>query len=466
MSVLLNVAVVGSGPCGLLFSSILLQNGLSVTLLDIGSDEESSPTISDTFKTLKLNGNSNCSYDIDQFEKIETASTRKWFTSKSLLGFSQVWGGTWQENTKAIDSDWKMAYQEIDKILNFNRASSSIDSLLNQCDCLSTNFGSQKNLNSNTVNYYKTKLLFKDFLGETKFLKEVNFEQNLIWDANVLFQSCLSYKNFNYQKNFYVRDVFSTTSNVTIRSSDSTSVDFDFVALAGGPVSNTTILIRSNIAKQVVLKDTRLIYVPFLNLNPPTKHEHGFAHSLFSADVSTHSQISYHLQFYSHLEKVLERLLLLLPSKLRAFFKFVFLYFSRYFGVVLVYTDKDLSQSICFTMENNVIKAHNIKSKLKHPKLRLFKDLTYKLLNLGLIPLWFFAKFTSPGESYHLGSASGVDLNKNGSIKEFPNVYILGTFTFKDLYPGPVTKSAMAQTYLAAIDLVKKLNHGDSNEIK
>ena len=262
------------------------------------------------------------------------------------------------------------------------------------------------------------------------------------------------------KNNYYVRDIVSTNSKLFINSYDSKSFDFDFVALAGGPVSNATILIRSHIADQIILKDTRLVYVPFLNLRPTPRHNHGFSHSLFSVDILTDSEIGYHLQFYSHLEKALERILVLIPSQFRAFFKFVFMYFNRYVGVILVYADKDLSQSIHFSMDENIIKAHNIKSKLTNPKLRLFKDLTSKLLNFGLIPLWFFAKFTTPGESYHLGNASGVEINLNSSIKQFPNVYILGTFAFKDLYPGPVTKSAMAQTYLAAVDLVKKLNLG------
>lgn len=458
--VLFKIGVVGSGPCGLLYANILLKNGFSVTMLDIGSSEESSSNITDSLKTLKLNGNSNSSYDINQFEKIETSSTRKWFTSKSLLGFSQVWGGTWQENTKEVDSNWAMAYQELDEILNFNKAHSSITGVLSQCDCFTMNFGNQNNLNSNAIKYYRTKLLFKDFSEDPKFSEDSDINQNIIWDANVLFQSCLSYKNFTYQSNFYARDIISSNSKLIVNGSDANSFDFDFVALAGGPVSNATILIRSNIADQIILKDTRLVYVPFLNLRPSQKHKHGFSHSLFSADILTHSKNWYHLQFYSHLEKVLERILALIPSKFRAYFKFIFVYFSRYFGVILVYADKDLSQSIHFSMDENIIKAHNIKSKLTNPKLRLFKDLTSKLLNFGLIPLWFFAKFTTPGESYHLGSASGVEMNLNGSIKQFPNVYILGTFAFKDLYPGPVTKSAMAQTYLAAVDLVKKLNLG------
>jgi hypothetical protein len=459
--VLVKIGVVGSGPCGLLFANILLKNGFSVTMLDIGSSEESSIDITDSLKTLKLNGTSNSTYDINQFEKIETNSTRKWFTSKSLLGFSQVWGGTWQENTKEFDSNWNMAYKEIDEILNFNAAHLSIVRVLSQCDCLTMNFISKDQLNSNAIKYYRTKLLFKDFSEYPKFSEDFDINQNIIWDADVLFRSCLSYKNFTYQNNYYVRDIVSNNSKLVLNGFDSKSFDFDFVALAGGPVSNSTILIRSNIADQIILKDTRLVYVPFLNLRPTPRHKHGFSHSLFSIDILTDSEIGYHLQFYSHLEKVLERILVIIPSKFRTFFKFIFIYFSRHFGVILVYADKDLSQSIRFSMDDNVIKARNIKPKLKNPKLRLFKDLTFKLLNFGLIPLWFFAKFTTPGESYHLGSASGVEMNLNGSIKQFPNVYILGTFPFKDLYPGPVTKSAMAQTYLAAIDLVKKLNLGD-----
>jgi hypothetical protein len=458
--VLIKIGVVGSGPCGLLFANILLKNGFSVTLLDIGNSEESSIKINDSLKTLKLNGNSNSSYDINHFEKIETNSTRKWFTSKSLLGFSQVWGGTWQENTKEVDLNWNMAYQEIDEILNFNEAHLSIAGVLSQCDCLTMNFGNKDQLNSNAIKYYRTKLLFKSFSENPKFSEDIDFDQNIIWDADALFQSCLLYKNFTYKNDFYVRHIISNNSKLVINSSDSNSFEFDFVALAGGPVSNATILIRSNIANQIILKDTRLVYLPFLNLRPSLKHKHGFSHSLFSADILTHSKIGYHLQFYSHLEKVLERILVLIPSQIRAVFKFIFMYFSRYFGVILIYLDKDLSQSICFSKEDNVIKARNIKSKLTNPKLRLFKDLTFNLFNFGLIPLWFFAKFTTPGESYHLGSASGVELNLNGSVKQFPNVYILGTFAFKDLYPGPVTKSAMAQTYLAAVDLVKKLNLG------
>ncbi len=461
MPVLVKIGVVGSGPCGLLFANILLKNGFSVTMLDIGSSEESSIDITDSLKTLKLNGTSNSTYDINQFEKIETNSTRKWFTSKSLLGFSQVWGGTWQENTKEFDSNWNMAYKEIDEILNFNAAHLSIVTVLSQCDCLTMNFISKDQLNSNAIKYYRTKLLFKDFSEYPKFSEDFDINQNIIWDADVLFRSCLSYKNFTYQNNYYVRDIVSNNSKLVLNGFDSKSFDFDFVALAGGPVSNSTILIRSNIADQIILKDTRLVYVPFLNLRPTPRHKHGFSHSLFSIDILTDSEIGYHLQFYSHLEKVLERILVIIPSKFRTFFKFIFIYFSRHFGVILVYADKDLSQSIRFSMDDNVIKARNIKPKLKNPKLRLFKDLTFKLLNFGLIPLWFFAKFTTPGESYHLGSASGVEMNLNGSIKQFPNVYILGTFPFKDLYPGPVTKSAMAQTYLAAIDLVKKLNLGD-----
>jgi hypothetical protein len=465
VSVLPNVGVIGSGPCGLLFSSILLQNGYSVSLLDIGSSEETSSNEIRSFKTLKLNGNSNCSYDINQFEKIVTHSNRKWFTSKSLLGFSQVWGGTWQVNAKEVDSNWNIAFQEIDKILNFNKAHLSIASLLDQCNCMALNFGSQKKFNNSTVKNYRTKILFKDFPHEQTVSKDFNIDQNLIWDASVLFQKCLSYKNFEYLNNFFVHDVTSTGSNVIIRSSDLTSLEFDFVALAGGPVSNSTILVRSNLVNQVILKDTRLIYVPFINLRPSPKHKRGFSHSLFSVDVLVDSKISYHLQFYSHLEKVLERIIVLIPAKLRVLFKYIIMYFSRYFGVILVYADKDLSQSISFAMDDGVVRALNLESKLNFPKLRLIKDLTPKLLHFGLIPLWIFSKFTTPGESYHLGSASGLEMNKDGSIQEFPNVFVLGTFALEDLHPGPVTKSAMAQAYLSAIELVRKLKLGE-NEIK
>ena len=205
--VLFKIGVVGSGPCGLLYANILLKNGFSVTLLDIGSSEETSINITDSLKTLKLNENSNSSYDINQFEKIETNSTRKWFTSKSLLGFSQVWGGTWQENTKEVDSNWSIAYQKIDEILNFNEAHLSIAGVLSQCDCLTMNFNSGDQLNSKAIKHYRTKLLFKDFSGDPKFSEDSDINQNIIWDADVLFRSCLSYKNFTYQNNYYVIEI-------------------------------------------------------------------------------------------------------------------------------------------------------------------------------------------------------------------------------------------------------------------
>jgi hypothetical protein len=91
-----------------------------------------------------------------------------------------------------------------------------------------------------------------------------NESHTKIWSTDNLISHLSINTNFKYLKgnviNFQENNlgVSVTTKNVNL-------VDFDFIYLCSGPVANANLILNSKPKPaQIVLKDTQIIYVPFL----------------------------------------------------------------------------------------------------------------------------------------------------------------------------------------------------------
>ena len=109
-------AVIGSGPCGSLAALLLLQAGHQVELFDVDSDDSLDPD--GLTSKLKLVGSSSAPYDIQQILQVtKSGAAYGIYRSKSMGGFSNVWGATWGAQPSLEGFDWLEHHGSVTQLL-------------------------------------------------------------------------------------------------------------------------------------------------------------------------------------------------------------------------------------------------------------------------------------------------------------------------------------------------------------
>jgi len=458
------LAIIGSGPSGLIGALHALNLGESVTVLDIGSHvnqyfNQLDDPLSKKAAALKSAHGSFHPYDLDEYLVVESTNfSRGWFTSKARGGFSLVWGATWGRFKTLNSSEWIKAYQTVDNLLaksRFFNANSENEfrpfSANTICSCLDNNIQSfSKNyLGTNELGIFvqNSKLLISKPLCSAEGDCAIGCSKGAIWSSEHLLSECMQFPNFRYIEDTFVTKVKSQDLTIVVETS-TMSYTFEKLVIACGPVASSAILLRSELChKNLTLSDTQMIYVPFLKMPSSKKHKGAFALSQYSVELSyeEYAKVA-HIQLYVHLEKMIGRLIPALPHQLIPFFQWGLSLFSKCFGIALIYIDPLDSDELVLEWNEKLLVTsifnRPISTTLKHLK-KSFKLFSKRA---RFLPLWKLVKVTEVGASYHLGAAKDLPVDEYGRLLANLNIGIAGALALPFLEPGPITNTAMAQS--------------------
>jgi hypothetical protein len=409
---------------GAITASLALEKNFDVTMVDIGCSERELMEVNNL--GLKTVDGSVHPYDLGQYTNLDFGDLGyKWRTSKGKFGFSTVWGGTWERLNSLKTADWDEAYSRVDDIIaRFSRE------YMSKCSCASINI--VKAGDSSPLS-----LLVNSNESETKIWSTDNLISHLSINTNFKY---LTGNVINFQENDL--GVSATTKDVIL-------MDFDFIYLCCGPVSNANLILNSRPEPaQIVLRDTQIIYVPFLY-----RKKYKFCAEITdfpvrSASISNgEGGIETYFQIYPHVNEYLEQILSKFPKFLRPALNPVLrIVFSR-IGIALGYRNQENSSSISLK-SGPITSVKELAPEKKFRRFSLMIRSFNKLKSLGLFPIPMLIKYGSPGDSYHLGMAENIVQPKNGSVEGFNRVFALGAIALPKLDPGPITYSAMAQAVI------------------
>jgi hypothetical protein len=420
----LRVLIIGSGPVGAITASLALEKNFDVTMVDIGCSERELMEINNL--GLKTFDGSVHPYDLGQYTNLDFGDLGyKWRTSKGKFGFSTVWGGTWARLNSLKTADWDEAYSRVEDII----ARSSRE-YISKCSCASIKI-------DETGGSSPLSLLMNSNESHTK-----------IWSTDNLISHLSINTNFRYLKgnviNFQENDL-----GVSATTNEGNLLDFDFIYLCCGPVANANLILNSKPKPaQIVLRDTQIIYVPFLyrKKNKFCKEITNFPVRSASV-INEKGEIETYFQIYPHVNEYLEQILSKFPKVLwPALNPLLELLFSR-IGIALGYRSQENSSSIILN-SGPITFVKELAPENKLPRFTLMTRSFNKLKSLGLLPIPMLIKFGSPGDSYHLGMAENIVQPENGSVEGFNRVFALGAISLPKLDPGPITYSAMAQAVI------------------
>lgn len=420
----LRILIIGSGPVGAITASLALEKNFDVTMVDIGCSERELMEINNL--GLKTSDGSVHPYDLGQYTNLDFGDLGyKWRTSKGKFGFSTVWGGTWERLNSLKTADWVEAYSRVEDII----ASTSRE-YISKCSCASINLGETRRSSP-------LPLLVNNNESDTK-----------IWSTDNLISHLSINANFKYLKGNVI-DFQENDLGVSATTKDVDLVGFDFIYLCCGPVANANLILNSKPKlAQIVLRDTQIIYVPFLY-----RKKNKFCKEITNFPVRSASLINEeggietYFQIYPHVNEYLEQILSKFPKVLRLVLNPVLrIVFSR-IGIALGYRNQENSSSISLNSGSRVL-VKKLSPERKISKLVLMIRSFQKLKSLGLLPMPMFTRFGSPGDSYHLGMAENIVQPENGSVEGFNRVFALGAIALPKLDPGPITYSAMAQAVI------------------
>lgn len=441
------VVIVGSGPCGLLAAKLLLDNKSKVVLLDIGANNFEKSNNKKT-AALKNNFGSIHPYDWNNNLGFEFLSKNiDVYPSKSLFGYSSVWGATWDEYESLNTPEWKNSYRLAEKNISLKTSLS-----LNQdifCNCYKSNFRINSNKDSLVFN---TKLVLFSNKCISCGACQTGCTYNAIWSAEELFNLCIKNEMFQYVPNFVVESFFEKENSIEVVGSGGEKIIGRHLFLAAGPLSTGKILLKSQITNEITIADTQICYMPLISFARLTKHFGSFALSTHSTRIKSSSDSVAYIQFYSHLNESLVRIASNYSKSLGRILHLILRILNNRIRLCLVYLPSIISPKIVLRLsetESNLCLVSQQGNFSFRKKIRSLIQLLPTLLRFKLLPILFVLKWGKTGSSYHLGSCTDLDISEKGYLPDKSRVQILGSLALKRIEVGPITATILAQTVLA-----------------
>lgn len=445
-------AVIGSGPCGSLAALLLLQAGHQVELFDVDSDDSLDPD--GLTSKLKLVGSSSAPYDIQQILQVtKSGAAYGIYRSKSMGGFSNVWGATWGAQPSLEGFDWLEHHGSVTQLLLEDGYLGEKSNTF--CDCFHTFTGRIEKLKTlRNTKVENTLLAINPSKCDCIASGLASCTHGGVWNSRNLIKRCQAFDHFSFNSGKDVVKIEKIDSGLLVKG-NSFSAHFDSVIIAAGSIGTVELLLNSlPSTSSITLKDTRMAYLPLVRIGNRTKHKGGFAFSQYSVNtLFGKNELASHIQLYSDPEIYKDRILGKLPKFVLSFAGPFLNLMLPHLALAIIYVDAESSPRVRFKKADNERKlivdflppsfqTKGLKSKLG----KVFGK-------LGFLPLLPILSWSNPGESYHLGAIENDILDEFGTIREIPGLHVAGAISLPDIEPGPITHSAMAQTSR----LIKKL---------
>ena len=454
--------VIGSGPCGALVALLLLEAGFAVDLIDIDNNQKIDDP--DLKSRLKLIDGDSSPYDINQILEIEVdGKPSTFYRSKVKAGFSKVWGATWNSPLVSLEDSWVRNYSKVDEIVSRNLFGYPVnldDDLANSCGCDCLSFLMNYKIFGNEALQISDLAVRNLSCGCIASGKSICIHGS-VWNSTYLIWECEKFEKFTFRKGVDVTTLTFEKDGILI-DNPSSSLKYDSITLAAGPLGTAEILLTSfNAIKEIALNETRMGFIPFFRHNLNTGHVGAFAFSQFKFDLKDEKDLVVaHVQLYAHSELYSERIKGKFPAILVPFVGQLIRFLTPHMGIAIIYLNSNYSESM-------KVRKSSVSRKLLvglvEPKindLKMSQRIWSSFRRLGLFPLIPALSWAEPGESYHLGAEHEL-LDDFGFLKKDRRVSVAGTFALPVILPGPVTHAAMAQSSR----LVEKIIHQNFESI-
>jgi hypothetical protein len=131
----------------------------------------------------------------------------------------------------------------------------------------------------------------------------------------------------------------------------------------------------------------------------------------------------------------------------------------RFIGVAMVFQESSSSGQLIIKKINEDLMIHaDASRRLTISEHNKYKSLIKSLKKIGVLPLKLFIRSVGIGESYHLGNLKKHNGEKifevSGKVCGTLNIYVVDSSSLPYLAPGPITLTAMANSYRITKDSI------------
>jgi len=451
------ILIVGSGPSAFGFISGLSKEAdAEITLIDNSQIQQ--PGNECKFKSEFTSGS----------RLIDDSVLDNPLISNHFGGFSNFWGGTYDDPTIDVIEKFSELDIDINKYLNY------IDNLIPRFLFTNNPKKSGKVLNFDSIlkpetieNIKSTDFCVKDSSIATNESCFNNFNENKIcefcgeiesfcrvdsiWNTKQFISNLIKKENIKYLSTTKLLS-FEEKNNIVeckfLFENDIKFSNYDKLILASGPISTAEILINSKIVKKVSIKTTDLVQVPFFKLFKTSEKLHSFS-DLFSSfkvlNLNTYQQYYFFSKTIFILSKnifKLSRVLNFMPKSLLSLL-----------GGMNIYLDREISSIIEMSLSNNKIITSYVDGDRKRRN-QILRHLFKELIKSKIILLLPIKKLYLNGSSYHNGSqfpmdklASNKTSDSLGRVSNLKNTHIVDSSVLPDVNTGPGVKLIVANSY-------------------
>lgn len=457
-----NIAVVGSGPVGVITAIKLaktLPSYVKIFLIDSGKIEVKL-NLAAKLRKNSVNSRSIADSSLENMEKIN----KEIAPSALVGGYSNFWGGTWKVPAK-YGLVYVNAFSELEELLTEVAGSiggTYYSTLVRDggsfCRCMNSLLDEQ--WIDTQIQIYESPLLLNEILDTSDHLKET-ITDYCAWNAITGLDYLKGFSNFNLLSDLWVEKFVETPDGVTVHTPGGL-LEFDIAVLACGPVETSRLLLRSvpNF-NQILLSDTQMSYS--LMIRWPRKK---FKNSLGLSHVSSETcfdgptSVELHTQYYAHLYDNKDIVLSRLPGLLRLPMSFMLRLFNPFLIVAINYISSEVSGHLEVEKNRdnpNLIVISRTSSKIHRKTFsKIYKVLSKKLRHLGLLTSPWMVFHQEPGKSFHYGATRSKITDETGKVLGHKRCYASGAFSLPTIYPGPITSAAMSHGVLVANKIIEE----------
>jgi ferredoxin len=297
--------------------------------------------------------------------------------------------------------------------------------------------------------------------------------RNHIFKPSLIWPKILSAKNFRTLSQVWIERVSETSSGIAVelRSDSKTSKweEFDFIFCGLGAIQTAGLLVRSGISKKVLIKDSQLVVVPFIDpllRRTGTNQTRISLSELFVFGRAPLLKDPIYSQLYGSSKSLTNTILdqtpwlQLIPNRL------VSSLLSR-IGIAMQFLNSNQSGQIEVSMKADAVEVTGLPG--SKPRLILKILPGFLLFNLRLIPISMFARVYKVGDGYHFGSSfpfgnvscgnSSDHLGRPNAMKRFSIIdsSVLNTVTARPNTFNSMVRASVTVERVLSSEIFKQL---------
>ena len=450
-----DIWILGSGPVGLITSYYLLEKGYKVNLVDNSKSRVNKENLNKhniTFKDISNNIFSN------NFLVYFNSNIVLPISSKSVGGFTKVWGGTLN-----IFNNEELRLMNINQSL-IEKYKFILDKLKLDVDLEINPNNSVKNFNKSiydksVIDFYEKIITNNSYLNQEDIeitLSSIFLKNGKIWSSDILINEMSTEygDNFLHISDFEVSSIEEEKDYINLISNDGNQIQIQNskLFLASGVLTSSVLLSKSLNTSFFEIRDSKLIAMPLLKIgkNTKKKSKNTYSQIFINFNNSKNSKSIIRTQLYLLNKELINSVSGKLKITKMLLYGIEKIFRNRIF-ISFIYSNSENSDYFQFNSDNEIIEIFKkIKKRNKNFRIVFLKLL--KSCNFThLMPIPIYKTFPMYG-SFHHGAFKAykgfekeeISLNEKGQIYNNSNIFVLDSSNIKYVPSGPITFTVMA----------------------